>query len=261
MTSASLCQQIVSNYIRELEGDFEVTESNAGCFIATPFVRPDGEYIEFEVIKDPSGGVRITDMGDTLNYLFANGLTLSRSTLESAKDICKQFDVSLIRSELVANVGQEFGEVFHRVTQATISVTGLIQKRRPNPRVNFADEVESLIIVSGSTYDIGFPVQGARNNYNVKFHVNSGRNMLIQPIAASTEATAMSWAERWAFRVSDIREYDTRWQFIAMLDDRSQRREIWHSRTIAPLREYAITWTEREKLLQLLTHEAPNLTQ
>ena len=37
--------------------------------------------------------------------------------------------------------------------QATISVTDLIKKRRPISRVNFDDQVESLIIHSGVTCD------------------------------------------------------------------------------------------------------------
>lgn len=254
MTRPSLCQQIVSSYLNELQEEFEVSDSRNGCYIVTPFTRPDGEYIEVEITMETDGRIRITDMGDTLGYLYVNGLRLSRKTLDNTKDICKQFDVSLVRSELVSvpHLEQDFGEKFHRFLQAVLSVTSIIQKRRPNARIQFDDEVESLIIYSGVTYDVGYTVQGFRASHTAKFHVNSGRNILIQPIAASTESTAFSWAERWAYRISDIRQHSTDWRFVAVLDDRSQRREIWNNRTMAPIEEYAILWEERERLNDLL---------
>lgn len=256
MISSGLCQQIVSSYLNELQEEFEVSDSRAGCYIVTPFTRPDGEYIEVEVTTEPDGQIRITDMGDTLGYLYVNGLRLSRNTLDNTRDICKQFDVSLVRSELVTtpHTERDFGEIFHGFLQAILSVTNIIQKRRPNPRIQFDDEVESLIIYSGVTYDVGYPVRGMRASHTVKFHVNSARNILIQPIAASTESTAFSWAERWAYRISDIRQHQngSDWRFVAVLDDRSQRREIWNNRTLAPIQEYAILWEERERLSDLL---------
>ena len=254
MTTLDACEDLIKGYIGELEGGFAAKSSGAGCLVTTPFIRPDGESIEVELASELEGPAHLTDMGDTLGYLHVNGLTLSRGLLSSTKDICKQYGVSLLRSELVVEFdGQSgLGDALHRHIQAILSVTNLIQKRRPTGRVQFNDEVESLIIYSGAIYDTGFLVRGARSRYTIRFHINSDQNLLIHPLTASTEATALSWAERWAYRFGDIRVQNPDWRCVAVLDDRSQRREIWTDRTMAPLRDYAVLWREKERLTQIL---------
>ena len=251
MTRSDVCEELVSNYLERLSGDFETSESDNGCFVVTPFIRPDGESIELEVELLPNGHVRISDMGDTLGYLYVNGLTLSRTVLENTKHIAMRHGVSLQRNDLGVEVeSSAVGDALHGLIQAVLSVTDLIQRRRPMARVRFDDEVESFIIHSGVTYDGGYVVGGRSERHTVKFHVDSGRNLLIQPITASTESAAHTWAERWAYRFHDILREGTHWRAVAVLDDRSEQKVIWTPHAIAPISEYALVWAEREQLTE-----------
>lgn len=246
------CEQVVVKYLEALSGEFETTRSGSGCFLVTPFIRPDGEAIELELEQLSSGHVLIGDMGDTLGYLYVNGLTLSRSTLDNARRIARPLGVSLQRNALVVETEPEsIGDAVHRLIQSVLAVTSLIRGRRANGRIRFDTEVESLIISSGVTYDGDYEITGRREKHAFRFHVNSGRNLLVQPITAATEAAARTWAERWAYRFSDVLDMGVEWRPVAVLDDRSGR-VIWTPRALAPVQEYAILWAERDRLAGLL---------
>ena len=264
MTNTNICADVISKYIEQLYADFKVASSDKGCFLLTPFDRPDGEGIELELEILPDGHILISDMGDTLGYLYVNGLTLSRTMLDRAKRISNSYGVSLEGETLYIEVKPEIaGKYLHQLIQSILSVTDLIQLRRSTNSVRFDREVEFLVIRSGATYDAEYVVRGKRENHKFRFHVNSGRNLLVQPITASTESSAHAQAERWGYRFLDIAEMGDWWHPVAVLDDKKEsslesRRSIWTPHALAPIQEYAILWSERDKLLELLRRDQLN---
>ena len=141
----------------------------------------------------------------------------------------------------------------HRLIQAILAVTDLIQLRRPFQRFRFDAEVESLIISSGATYDVDFSVAGERQRHKFRFHVNSNRNLLVHTISAATYSSAFSWAERLAYRFGDIRSKSDHWRLAAVLDDRGGRAEAWSEAALVPIREHAILWSERYRLEEAIS--------
>ncbi len=250
------CEEVITAYLAELQTDFECSQSADGWFLTTPFVRPDGEGIEIELQVLPEGNINITDMGDTLGYLYVNGLTLSRTLIASVRQLAKPHGVALQRNQLSLQVDQDsIGMGVHDLIQATLRITDLIQKRRPTSRVVFDIEVESLIINSGVTYDVEFEVPGSREKHTVKFRVNSGKNLLIHPISAATAGPARSWAERWSYRFSDIQGENSNWRPVVVLDDRGARSDAWNSHALTPVKEYAVMWSNRIELESILASE------
>ena len=51
-------------------------------------------------------------------------------------------------------------------------------------RSTAAEAVPESLIIQVATYDIGFRVQGRRQQHMIKFHVDSGRNLAIEEIAS-----------------------------------------------------------------------------
>ena len=255
MNSTFPCDAVVQKYLNTLSADFAVTPSENGCYVLTPFLRPDGEAIELEIVSLPNGAASLDDMGDTLGYLYANGLALTKSVLDKAQRIARRHQVALRQNSLAieSESGLTGGEI-HRLMQASMEISNLIQGRRSAGRVVFDTEVESFVIQSGVVYDVDFKVPGQLESHTYKFHINSGRNMLIQPITAATEATAHSWAERWAYRFGDTIANTAGWQPVAVLDDRGNRQGIWTPRARAPLRDWSILWADRERLTGMLVH-------
>ena len=251
------CTRAIEAYLDQLSSGFEASPSNHGCFILTPFLRPDGEPIELELWTPYNRDVSINDMGDSLGYLYVNGLTLSRSIMESVRHITSRFGVTLDRNVLEIRSNEvAVGDAIHRLIQATLAVSNLIQKRRSMFRVKFEEEVESLIIYSGVTYDVGYGVRGRRERHTMRFHVDTGRNLLIQPVSAAQQNAAHSWAERLAYRFADIRQESDRWRIAAVLDDRGRRESAWTGHALTPIKEHAILWSQKEQLEELL--HAPN---
>ena len=249
----TICSQVISAYLEQVSYEFETIQSEIGCTVLTPFVRPDGEEIELQLEVRENDRVTISDMGDSVSYLYVNGLTLSKATIDKARSVSKGYGVTIERNELNVDVdGETIGDGVHRLIQSALAVTSLIQTRRPTTNMRFDDEVESLIIHSGAAYDIGYPVQGQRQRHTVKFHVDSGRDLLIHPVSAAQQSVAFSWAERLAYRFADIRAHSNRWRTAAILDDRGRRAEVWTTRTLTPIQEYAIHWSESSRVEELI---------
>lgn len=253
MNAVVNCDDVARRYLDCLSADFAATPSENGCYIITPFARPDGEAIELEIVSLPNGAVRLGDMGDTLGYLYTNGLTLTRSVLDKARHIARKHRVSFQQSSLLINADDSLpGDDVHRLLQAVMEVSNLIQGRRSAGRVVFDTEVEAFVILSGVVYDVDFKISGQLEPHTFKFHVNSGRNLLIQPITAASEATAHSWAERWAYRFSDTTAKSETWRPVALLDDRGNRNDVWTPRARTPIRDNAVLWADRERLSEML---------
>ena len=254
MTSANACEYIINEYLGGLSSNFNATPSEKGCFVLTPFDRPDGEGITLEFETLPSGNIRISDMGDTFGYLFVNGLTLSQTIVDRARHISMSYGVSLESAMLVKETEPESaGEALHELIQATLALTDLINRRRPSNtrKARFDNEVESFIIYSGVTYDADYEIEGVREKHTFRFHINSGRNLLIQPITASTESAAHTWSERWGYRFIDTIQSNGDWRPFAVLDDRRPT-NIWTPSALAPIEAHAILWSQQERLTELL---------
>ena len=253
MTAADPCTGLVDAYLKQLSNEFVVTNFDSGCYITTPFTRPDGEVIEFEASSMPNGQTRLSDMGDTFGYLYVNGLALTRTTVNRARDIVRGYGVALERNALVLGGAPELtGEDVHRLIQASLAVGSLIHGRRSASRLVFDDEVESFIIQTGVTYDSDFSVPGSRERHTFKFHVNSGASLLIQPLSAATESAAHSVAERWAYRAMDVTQSNSNLKPIVMLDDRNNRRGVWTPEAQAPIGDFAILWENKQQLEEML---------
>ena len=253
MTYAVTCHSVVDRYLKLLSDDFEITPSDSGCYVLTPFTRPDGEAVELELVSLANGSVRLSDMGDTLGYLYVNGLTLTQAVLDKIRRIARRNRV-LLRQGVLVIEGDDVmnGDALHRLIQATVETTSLIQGRRSTSRVNFNTEVESFIIQSGVVYDVDFTVKGQRESHKFKFHVNGDRNLLVQPVTAASEPIAHSWAERWAYRFSDTIGSREDLHPIAILDDRGNRGTVWTPRAQAPIWDMAILWENRQLLADRL---------
>lgn len=254
MTARPSCKDIVTGYLGRLDREFEVRTRNETCYIVTPFVRPDGEYVEVALDSQEGETPRLTDMGDTLGTLYVRGLALTPRLLEDVRKSAQRFGVVLRGGEILAPLepGADAGGKLHSLIQAIISVNDLIQKRRPSDRIRFDDEVEAHILVAEVTYDVDFPVKGARLTHRVRFHVDHGRRLLLQPLSPTSESMAFAWAERWAFRFNDIRSYDKSWRCMAVLDDRGDRSRVWSARVLAPLMGSTLMWERKKELTELL---------
>lgn len=256
MQDLSRCDKLVEGYLSVLREGFQVASANDRCLIVTPFIRPDGGMIEIEAQILSDGHLRVSDLGESIAYLYVNGLTVTRTTLDEIRKLCGRRGVALDNYELTVEVENESlqGARLHSLMQVILVVTDMIQKRRPYQRLRFDEVVETFLVGHRAVYDSDFRVRGEDSEHRIRFHVDSSRRALIQPLSPNTETAAFSWAERWAYRFDDIKRLDPSWRPFAVLDDRGARASVWTSRCLVPLRRDAtvIHWSDTAPLAETL---------
>lgn len=255
-TGTEFCKMLVAEYLETLQGEFVTTDNESGCSILTPFIRPDGDSLEVLAERRSDGRVFLSDGGETFAYLYLSGLSLSRKLQDDARRISERYGVGVDINELVtevANSGQ-VGEAFHGLVQAMMNVAALIEKRRPYVNLKFEEEVEGTIIGQGRQYDPDYKVEGITGSHIVKFHVNSGMHLLIQPLSRSNELQATHTAQRWYYHFDDIKNTNRLWSCFAILDDRGERASVWTENARAPIEAVAtvIPWSHHERLIDAL---------
>ena len=258
MTIPQNCQTIVQQYVTAISDELEIEPHGDGCVITTPFMRPDGDFVELMAEHSQSGALRITDMGESLAFLHLSGLSLSQRILNDIRRVSTRYGVSLSLNELVVEVSDtsDFNPL-HAIIQATMSVSSLIEKRRPNVRLQFDEVVEAEIIAQGRAYDPVFPVQGNRDRHIVRFHIDSGSQLLAQPFSQASEQAARAITERWFYRFTDILQRDDRWNCYALLDDRGARQAVWTDHVRRPLRDLVklVSWSQKDEFLEAIAHK------
>ena len=255
-TDTEFCKTLVAEYLNTLGGEFVTSDNESGCSILTPFIRPDGDSLEVLAERRSDGRIILSDGGETFAYLYLSGLSLSRKLQDDARRISERYGVGVDVNELVTEVSSngQVGDAFHGLLQAMMNVAALIEKRRPYINLKFEEEVEGTIIGQGKRYDPDYEVHGRIGTHTVKFHVNSGMNLLIQPLSQSNELQARNIAQRWYYHFDDIKNVDNEWSCIAVLDDRGVRASVWTSeaRAIIEAKATVIPWSRRERLVDAL---------
>lgn len=123
-------RDIVDKYLKCLGNSLFVDTSAHGCRLITPFIKPDGEAITMEVGALPGGDIRISDSGETVGYLYVNGLADELTVPEYALSIAKLYAASFSKNELtIAGPAEELGYCVHNLVQAAIAITCFAQGR------------------------------------------------------------------------------------------------------------------------------------
>jgi len=259
--NAPLCDSTIQQFIQHLQTGFDARQINDRCLIITPYLYPDFASIEFSV--EPIGdGYLLTDNGETLNMLFVNGLTIegNKELYKQVAQIAGNHGVELNRSDIsiVANDGN-LGEASHHLLNAVQAIGYILYKRRTIAYVAFEDEVEKVLISNEVKYDYNYFIQGVANTHKIKFHVNSNKNVLIEPVTAVTSSSARSKAIKVAYKWLDIRQVNKSLRFVAVLDDRDDKWDnVWSDdearRTIFTHSDEVIRWNnEQQKFINLVT--------
>ena len=254
MTDTHHCETVVRQYVEAMSAGLEIEPHGDGCIVMTPFMRPDGDFVELMVAHGEDGALRLTDMGESVAFLHLSGLSLSRQIMGDIRRIASRYGVSLAQNELVVEdqVAPDLNPV-HALIQAMMGVSGLVEKRRLNARIRFAETVEVDIIAQRLAYDVAFQVQGKRKRHTIGLHIDGKSRFLIQPLSHRNENAAKSTAEKWFHKFSDILDGDNSWQCYVLLDDRGSRK-AWTADARRPLGNLVnvVPWSEKEVFLHAI---------
>lgn len=253
----TLCQEALDNLVWNLRDGFDVEPTETGCLLVTPFMRSDNEHIQIE-LTDLGNRVVISDNGETADYLFVNGLDPDRSRIvrERIRQIAARFLVTWSGGELFRESTVEgVAESFWKVLEAAREVGTLIYKKAHRAPRTFDEEVEKELIAHEFAYDSDFEVPGKSTVHRIRFYLKGNRNILIQPLTATSPHVARAKAKQLAFDWVDIEEGGGRYRKIAVVDNVKDP-ALWAEDAVSILETYSdnvVLWANKPEFSRILS--------
>ncbi|MEX2230402.1 MAG: DUF1828 domain-containing protein [Dehalococcoidia bacterium] len=238
-----LCETILRGAEEQFREGFAVRDLGGGaCLLVTPYLRHDNDAITLRVLDEGGGRYVVTDGGQSLDYLRMSGFTTRRNPpfQRFLRELPTTFGVDVDREELVAECDEdELSVSIQSVARAALHVSYMVLRRRERVVTSFADRVEVALIEIGAQYESDYEVQGLTKPAHFAFFVNGDRNALVQPLSATSRGAAENKADRFLFKVFDVKERSPDFRFIAVVDDFGAAADLWSTEQLNSLATYS----------------------
>ncbi len=260
MTSDQSCEARLALVREYLAAEFEAYEQAGACFVVTPFLRHDNDPVVLRIDEGADGRLVVTDGGETIDYLRLSGLAVRRNApfQQQLNAIGESFGVHIEDEEILLETDEpSFAWTLAAVARAAQHTSYLIYRRRERGTVRFEERVEVELISVGAQYQRDLTVRGRTGPRRFSFHVNGAANALLQPLSGTSRNVLTSKAERFIFRIVDVREAFQAahnevlsprepYRFLAVMDDTGRAADLWDPSTIDALEQYSdglIRWS------------------
>lgn len=225
--------------------------------LLTPFLYPDGDYIEFYFQQTPAG-TYLTDLGEVLAYLTDSGISLRQSPKrqKTLNNILALHGVERFQGELRIRL-EEDGDTnlnwqVSRLAQAAVQTLDMLYTLRLASLVTFQDEVEEYWVERDIPYEAKYPVVGGSGElYAVDYYLPRRRPVLVATLSSATAGYANTLTSKVVRQWHDIRRVDGRYNYLSLLDDSS---DVWKPEWIDQVAQlsHVIVWRERDRIEEVL---------
>ena len=256
-TASAVCTAIRSG----LGPMFECSVNGDFVRVRTPYLYPDGDFIDLFLKSAHQGVTTVSDLGETVRWLNSNTLSAKRSPKQAGliSDISQTHGVEFFRGMLKArsNEPAELADAVTRVSQAAVRVSDLIFTSRLRSVESVSDEVadflqelhlpfernKRLIGRSGKNWKIDFQVSAPQRSSLISV-LSSGSRSAAQQI---TKSVVASW-----YDLSQYRASPEPLSFISLIDDSA---DVWSDEDFNLVESISdvARWSVPETLTQLLT--------
>ncbi len=255
------CTDISMAVVNQLQNSYQVQAIDDECLIITPFMTADAAPVE--IYAQHKGNMfLLSDAGETLHQLFVNGVTVesNKALVHQVKLTADIYDVQFAESEMfVVSSYEQLGTAVQRLANAVQAVSYLVYKRSHRTRFRFEDEIEQFLIGHRVTYEPKYSIQGQANNHQIPFYINSSRNVLLEPISATTLTSARRKAKLTAYKWMDLRpRYGQQYKYTVVINDQELRqKKLWADgearNTLSTYSTSVFDWSsDRVKLLEIV---------
>ncbi len=250
------CEELRETMLATLPLLFVCQEENNRLKISTPYLYPNGDYIDLYLVETPNG-LYLTDLGETMGYLADYGIALKQSSKRRKiiHDILLTHNVELFQGELRVYLEKE-EQVAHavvRLSQAITQISDLVFTLRLGTRTTFKEEVEEFWVEYGIPFERDYVViGGSGESYTVDFYLSVPKHpWLVETLSSQSRSYANTLVSRVIRVWHDLHRVDGRYRYLSLIDDSA---DVWKAEWLDQLAEFSevIAWSEREKLLQLL---------
>lgn len=248
------CQTIVTQLRQNLPLAYACESlSDERLRLLTPFLYPDGDYIELYIEQTPAG-VYLTDLGEVLAHVTDGGLSLRQSpkrrkTLNSILTMhgVEQFNGEL-RIRMDSNAATDLSWPVARLTQASVQTLDMLYTLRLGSLVTFQEEVEEYWIERNIPYEAKYQIVGGSGDlYTVDYYLPQRRPVLVTTLSTELVSYANTLTSKVVRQWLDIRRADGRFGYLSLLDDSS---DVWKPEWIDQMSQlsHVVVWRERARI-------------
>ena len=248
---------------REMGALFTCSEQGGHLRIRTPYLYPDGDYIDlFCEVED--GVTTVSDLAETTGWLRMQSTGLRRSPKQARliEDTCVTHGVEFHRGMLRARCrpGDELAQVVTRVAQAALRVSDLWFTFRTQAAESIADEVAEFLTEREFGFERAAKLAGrSGRSWTVDFHVRTEpRGSLVQVLSTGSRAAARGVAEHVLAAWHDLHHHAAGPQalaFVSLFDDAA---DVWADedlRLVEPLSTVS-RWSRPDEFAAVLSTAA-----
>jgi|SRR5690625_1071729 len=229
--------------------------------INTPFYYPDGDLIELFIQKNGEN-IILSDLSETYRFLntYAIDISNSHKRTEILDSVTNNYNIRLNNGTLYAIVKNPkmLLQAIMNLSQAVIRVTDIIYTIRRGATDSFKEEVSDMLEVNNVNFEVDYPVKTpvTESNYTFDFAIETANKIRLMNLATTSRPDIKPSIDKLIKTWFDIQnhlleEYPIE-NRITLLNDVSYE---WKENDYLLLKELSevYKWTEREKLVSLLT--------
>ena len=240
---------------------FECSMNGDYVRVRTPYLYPDGDFIDLFLKGTEEGVTTVSDLGEAVRWLNSNTLSAKRSPKQVGliSDISQTHGVEFFRGILKARSSESasLADAVMRVSQAALRVSDLIFTSRLRSVESVSDEVADFLQELHLPFDRNKKLVGrSGKSWKMDFQVSAPkRSSLISVLSSGSRSAAQQITKNvvaaW-FDLSQYRVIPEPLTFISLIDDSA---DVWSDEDfnlVESISEVA-RWSEPETLSQLLT--------
>lgn len=223
---------------------FECSQAPKGIRVRTPFLYPDGDYIDVFVLEQ-DGQIEVTDHGEALGWLrmqMRNG-PLSPKQWRLVDDVCLTLGVERFQGQLVRRAQTEdVADAVLAVAQAALRVADLWFTTRTRTVESVADEVSDWLLERAIPFERAVAQAGRSGRiWTVDFVTRTpARTAFVFVLATGsrsasrrvTEHVLAGWVD-----LNHLRVVQAGLRFVSLFDDTE---DVWQEEDFKLLE----TWSE-----------------
>lgn len=197
------------------------------CRIRTPFLYPDGDYIDL-FCKVSGGVITVTDLAETTGWLRMQTVARRRTVAQNRliEDVCVTHGVEFYNGMLQARCrrGDSLGDVVMRVAQAALRVSDLWFTFRNRAISTIVDEVADYLTQRELMFSRAEKLAGrSGSGWTVDFHVRAHeRSSLVYVLSTGSRPAAHRMAEHvlavW-YDLNHLASGPEALRFVSLFDD------------------------------------------
>lgn len=239
---------------------FECSTNGDYIRVRTPFLYPDGDYIDLFLKSTTQGAATVSDLGETVRWLNSNTLSSKRSPKQVSliSDISQTHGVEFFKGMLKARANHPGGlaDAVTRVSQAALRISDLIFTSRLRSVESVTDEVADYLQELHLPYERNKKLIGrSGKSWKIDFQVSSQlRSSLVLVLSSGSRSAAQQITKNVVASWYDLSQYKASPEplaFISLIDDSA---DVWSEEDFNLIESISdvARWSAPETLHQLL---------